>query len=293
LGARNTTHPLPLKRRIRKNPWERREYVSLWLQERDKRILASLHEYGALTTEQISHLFFNGSISRATKRLRQLYDARFLQRAFRIKGRGAPEAIHFLERRLEVMEIVSEVLGKEVKEVRRFWFSQKQLTEHFLEINAFRVQVELSCREQGVDIEIWLDERKCIDQYRLEGKRKVITFSPDAYFRLLKEGVIWAYFLEWDRGTEELRRIREKGERYKEYWESGLYWERYGLKRFRVIWVVPGEERLRKISEALSPIHGAPPFWLAVREEVEKAGRNVLIEPVWKTLDGNKRALLS
>lgn len=255
--------------------------------------MAALYEYGALTTEQISQLFFNGSISRATKRLRQLYDAQFLQRAFRPKGKGAPEAIHFLERRLEVIEIVSEVLGRELKDVRRFWFSQKQLTEHFLEINAFRVQVELSCRQQGADIEIWLDERKCIDQYQLEGKRKAITFSPDAYFRLLKEGMIWAYFLEWDRGTEELRRIREKGERYKEYWESGLYWERYGLKRFRVLWVVPSEERFRRVFDALSQISNAPPFWLAVRGEIERAGRDVLIEPVWETIDGYRRALLS
>ena len=226
-------------------------------------------------------------MSAATKRLRKLFDAGWLQRAFRPNGVGAPEALYLVERRKETVQCIADRLGWTEEKVRRHWFPNQMLTEHYLEVNAFRVAVEISCRKNGVLLELWEDERFCMD--RIDNGGKVKVFAPDAYFRLFKDGTLWAYFLEWDRGTESVGRIRQKAENYATYWRKGFYTERYGLKGFRVLWVTKGRERMDVLMEAM--VESAPPFWWATTDAIRES-KDILTEPLWK-FRGEMRALLS
>jgi len=228
-------------------------------------------------------------VSAATKRLRKLYDAGWLQRAFRPKGVGAPEALHLAERCPETVACLADRLGWTAATVVRRWFPLKMLTDHFLEVTAFRVAVEKSCQRNGVLLELWEDERLCGDRFEWEGKEKRV--APDAYFRLLKDGTIWAYFLEWDRGTEAVGRVRQKAETYAAYWQGGFYTDRYGLKGVRVLWVTKDEGRKEVLQRATEGVQGAPPFWWATREAIQES-LDLLTDPLW-TVKGERRALLS
>jgi predicted DNA-binding antitoxin AbrB/MazE fold protein len=78
----------PSKRRSR---FERTKPNNFWWQDRDEEIIAAVYLHGVLSTKQIADLFFGGSVSAATKRLRKLFDAGWLQRAFRPNGVGHPK----------------------------------------------------------------------------------------------------------------------------------------------------------------------------------------------------------
>jgi hypothetical protein len=276
----------PSKRRSR---FERTKPNNFWWQDRDEEIIAAVYLHGVLSTKQIADLFFGGSVSAATKRLRKLFDAGWLQRAFRPNGVGAPEALYLVERRQETVHCIADRLGWAEERVRRYWFPTQMLTDHFLEVNAFRVTIEISCRRNGVLLELWEDERFCVDRIRDDGG-KVKVFAPDAYFRFFKDGTLWAYFLEWDRGTESVGRIRQKAENYATYWRKGFYTDRYGLRGFRVLWVTK-EERMDELMGATEKVEGAPPFWWATRDVVQEC-KDILTEPIW-TVKGERRALLS
>ncbi len=276
-----------MKKRSR---FERGEPKPLWWQERDEQIVVAIYEHGVLSTQQIAELFFGGSLSAASKRLRKLYDAQMLQRAFRPKGIGAPEALYLVERTPEAVQRVAEGLGLNEETVRRKWFPMKMLTDHFLEVTAFRVQIEKACQRNDVLLELWEDERECTEKYQSNGQQTKV-FAPDAYFRLFRDGKLWAYYLEWDRGTEALGRIRQKAESYAEYWQGGFYTQRYGLKGFRVLWVTTSGERMAMLQETTKDVEGAPPFWWATREQVQGC-RDLLTEPIWM-VQGTRRDLLS
>jgi len=278
---------LPSRKRSR---FERSAPSNFWWQERDEEIIVSIYAHGVLSTQQIADFFFGGSISAATKRLRKLFDAGYLARAFRPKGVGAPEALYLVERRKETVHCIADRLGWTEEKVRRRWFPIQMLTDHFLEVNAFRVAVEKSCRKNNVILELWEDERFCLDRIKEDGGR-VKVFAPDAYFRLFKDETLWAYFLEWDRGTESVNRIRVKAENYASYWRSGSYTDRYGLKGFRVLWVTKERERMELLMKATEGIEGAPPFWWATRDAFQES-KDILTEAFW-TVRHEKRAMLS
>ena len=281
---------LPSRLLKKRSRFERSAPRNFWWQERDEEIIVSVYEHGVLSTQQIADLFFRGSVSAATKRLRKLFDAGWLQRAFRPNGVGAPEALYLVERRQETVHCIADRLGWTEEKVRRHWFPNQMLTEHCLEVNAFRVAVEISCRKNDVLLELWEDERFCVDRIREDGG-KVKVFAPDAYFRLFKDGTLWAYFLEWDRGTESVGRIRQKAENYATYWRKGFYTERYGLKGFRVLWVTKEKERMEVLRKATEKVEGVSPFWWATRDAVQES-EDILTEPLW-TVRGERRALLS
>lgn len=281
-------------RRTKRSRFQRVKPRPFWLQERDRKILASVFDHGALSTSQVADLFFNGSVDRASRRLRLLFDGRLLQRAFYPKGLGSPECLYLLEKMNErAVQIVSEEIGMKPGEIRRLSLPFNRLTEHFLEVNEFRVRLEITCqRQSGVLLEIWLSERECQDRYLLSEAKREKVFSPDGYFRLLKEGKLWSYFLEWDRGTEAPERIREKAETYAEYWKGGLYERRYGLKKFRVLFVTTKGERIEKLMEAVGEVSEAPPFWFTTSKEVKECP-DILTSQIWRFADSTKRALLS
>lgn len=76
-----------------------------------------------------------------------------------------------------------------------------------------------------------------------------LPIRPDRFMILKIDGKVEPFFIEVDRGTESLTRIREKIRAYKSYYFSGRYAQRYRddsghpLPSYRVLWIAPSDER--------------------------------------------------
>ncbi|MEW6051057.1 MAG: replication-relaxation family protein [Candidatus Zixiibacteriota bacterium] len=106
---------------------------------------------------------------------------------------------------------------------------------HELGISHFRACLELACRgtESKVSIGTWLqgglNDRVIVD---VDGKEEIVPVVPDALFSLIVRTAngrttLSHYFLEYDTGTMDLKRISKKAFGYERYLSEGLHRRRY------------------------------------------------------------------
>jgi hypothetical protein len=122
-----------------------------------------------------------------------------------------------------------------------------------------------------------------------------LSHTPDGVFALEKDGRAALFFVEIDRGTENVN-VAEKGflkavAFYLSYWVDGKY-NRYGqdfggkaFNTFRALMVTQSLKRLQNMREAVSaysfPNHQAKRFlWGAV--DVTK---ETMFSPIWQSMD--------
>jgi Replication-relaxation len=216
---------------------------------RDREIALALSQHQLLTTDQLTLLFFS-SKRRAQDRLRFLYDERVLDRFYppRPYGLGKPQAHWLLDEGGAILVAASlDVERKELYWRRRDdWGSYPQLV-HRLEANRFVTDlIAATLRDRSLGVSDWWGSRGA--SARLSDARSSGRPVPDAGFCLETPAGAIECYLEWDRGTETLARLREKVKLYRRA-ERRAPTER---ERVNVLFVVPSERRVRALAEALA-----------------------------------------
>lgn len=133
------------------------------------------------------------------------------------------------------------------------------------------------------------------ESFRAGDKRHVCWPDAAARMRLHAEKTfdLLAY-IEYDRSTEGRRQIAAKSEpyrllvaerRYERHWQLPL-----DNPLVRVLFVARSEERIKHLIEALRETRAASLFRFATYSDVSPD--RILIEPVWRTIDGQRLCVL-
>lgn len=216
------------------------------LTERDRRIAVECFEHHVLTSSQIKRLYFSDTRT-ATARLDLLYRLRVLDR-FRPtlpRGRGTAP-YHWILDEAGALIVASH---REVERSKLGWqhtvairIATSPKLAHHIEVNEFIVRLAVEAATAGGCLSEWYGERTL---HRFLGGKLI----PDSYAVLsLPDRPPLHLFVELDRGTETLERLRGKAERY----EQTLRWEYVRELDPLVLFVVPSERRARTVSDALA-----------------------------------------
>jgi len=258
------------------------------LTERDHRLLAHVQEYGVLSTDHLHRLYFS-SVSRARKRLRRLWQHGFLQRHVRPVRMGEGSAILLYTVTRKGSTFAKRQGGTSARATGR---ARVSVGEHALRINDFRVALSLATRDAGYpQLRFWGQGA----EYRFSAVIKVgnitkeIRLIPDAFFILEMGGRDFAYFLEIDRGTTDLGRIKTKMLAYHELWQSKSACTKLGVRSFRVLHVTTTEKRLQNTLVALKSLTSTSVrldlFSLTCFARYSLDRSRLLLESVWHTID--------
>lgn len=257
------------------------------LTERDRGILRTVAEYGALSTDHLRAICFP-SASRARKRLRRLWQHKLLNRHVRPvrMGDGSAALLYTLGRSGRG-HLGGYVLGGAQPSAER----RVSLSEHALSITDFRVALALALRRRdGLRLTAWRHGSAFRFQPSVQvGERNtIVPIVPDAYFTLTADGRDFNYCLEIDRGTTDLGRIRTKFLAYLNLWQSRAASTKLGILSFRILYVTTTEKRLAHMVEVLRSLH-APQRRLDLinvtcfaRYSLNHPAR--LYEPIWETI---------
>lgn len=255
------------------------------LTHRDMTVFASIAKMRYLTASQISLLHFPNQ-RKARRRLRILYEAGYLKRFERpnLEAVGRGEYVYYL----------SAKGGKEVGEnTNRFRRHRKslQIIEHHLLINDFRICTGIACQGSeffcGFIAEYDRSDnngnrlaKKTTDWVVIPETKERIRFTPDAAFYIgNSEGKKLLFFLEVDRGTENVRAsgknkgFAERIRAYKLYIESKGYRRyckefEYDFKGFRLLIVTNIPHRLKELKKIATEVDPRGFVWLCLQQDV-------------------------
>lgn len=182
------------------------------LTDRDRRIALDCYEHGTLTTDQLRRLHFTGERT-TRRRLERLYELRVLDRFRPTLPMGEGTApFHWVLDEVGA-RIVAAELGRERDQLR--WrrsdplkVARSTTLAHRIAVNEFFARLAVEARAAGGALREWYGERTT--QSLLDG-----IAAPDGYGVVTLPGHDPLHLLlELDRGTEPLRRIRDKVARY-------------------------------------------------------------------------------
>lgn len=201
-----------------------------WLTERDKRVLDFLCRARYVSTSQLTELFFryrdDGTENKnpdvvCRRRMKVLEDNNMVKSFYRQAGSDKIYTVH------------------DVKVERIVTLNQ---IKHSLEINDLFIQIKRYAGYKGHTIHDFYIERPLLN-----------GIIPDIILVYVIKGRAKILFIEYDRGTETLTRIRKKVENYKAYLDKQLYLdEDFQVSKIRPeIWFVCESERRAKNIELL------------------------------------------
>lgn len=212
--------------------------------DRDHAIATSVYEHRVLTLNQLAELHFNG-LERARKRLTLLADLRVLARFRPAPLAGGTSPYHYVLAEHGAVLIAARRLIR-VNDLdwapgRTLDVQTSAQLRHQVEANGFATRLAYALRTTTPAGRLsWRGQAECARAYRdliRPDSRLTITWRDDRAVEA---------FLEWDRGTEPLRRLQDKLDRYDDL----------AVGRDRpatVLLVVPSERRERNTHNALRP----------------------------------------
>ena len=232
--------------------------------EPSKRDLAVLRDVGRLghaSADQLRRLHFAegsevGRRRRAQAVLRRLSEDGYLHRLpRRVGGSGSGSAgfVYCLGYRGQRLVFPALFPGRRARTPEEVGTSFVGHSLAVAELLAALVEAEREERCSGMALET---EPSCWRDYLgLHGAKR--SLRPDLGVRLSVGGQQLVWFVEVDRGTEGLRRIRAKGRQYLEYWRTGQEQQQLGGVFPKVLWSVPDRRRkellLRTLAELPPP----------------------------------------
>lgn len=274
-----------------------------YLTKRDLQVILDVHRFRYLTTWQIEQMRFP-SRRTANRRLKYLIDEGYLREQL---APGVDDRLFYLgSKGVEVVAGATEVAA----EIPRVSHPAKDyyFLRHFVQLNDFRIALEKTVETRD-DLTLlgfipeYVGEktagggvkktiRETVKDVR--DPRRALHHTPDAVFGLQKGDRSALYFLEIDRGTETLS-DREKGF-LKAVWfyycsYVGETYQRYAevfqcesFPSFRVLFVVPSEERIENMRRAVSALNMKESrfVWLAPREMIRTG---TVFEPRWRSAE--------
>jgi len=286
------------KRQSRYKPDHKRD-AGTRITERDIKIFETVVSEQFLSREQLQRLF-NVSKSTMTIRLRKLWNQGYLGRAFAPVSFGSSPAIYYPT--TKCINAIIERTGKSREDIN--WTIGRgrvspEKKQHELDVNEFKVSLMVALRKrygekalasywQEKEIEeelaavelIFCEKGKDYWDYVRDPKpepnepRGNIPIRPDRFMGLRINGEPQYYFVEIDRGTMTLKRIRRKLRGYRAYYFSGGFVKKYGQEgdiiadyHFRVLVTTITEERRNNLVEQAIAIKSLEMVWFAVFDE--------------------------
>lgn len=263
----------------KRSRFKRSAKPNIQLTDRDVIILRALEHHRFLTTDHLLKLTGTASHQGLTRRLRELFDAGYVDRP-----RAQMLTMAYADKRPMVYalgnagaDLLADRFQMRLPDI--YWTEKnrrvkEKFVEHTLGIADFMVAMEMACKAAG-NIEIIPREtilagapeatRRREYPFRWQtrvhwmGEWQEMAIVPDAVFGLRyqdkPEGKNKAYFfVEIDRGTMPITRrdvkqtsFARKLHSYADTWERGLHREHFGIKNFRVLTMTTGAERVRNI----------------------------------------------
>src|SRR5579859_4859367 len=209
---------------------------------RDVAILMALDSYRYLDRNQIQTLFFTGPRS-CQYRLRWLVDHGLVHtwRVVMRPGRICRASVFILSRR-GAAALAEWIDDESLAYVRRAEHALERRFHLVHQLGANQFFVDLAAATRGLSdfgLYHWVGEHGVANAYAEGDERGPL---PDGWGRLLKPDGELLIHLEWDRGTEQPRRLRAKLVAY-----AGYFNDRPGAGANQVLFVAPTQERERQI----------------------------------------------
>jgi len=304
-----------LRKFIRQPERHAERYGAFHLTPRDIDVLELVFRYRHVTADHIRALI-PGSKQQLGRRLAGLFHHNYLARyapldrmRFELNA-GSPVMAYGLDtkgwRTLQQQgRVVSEDDEAENRTDDQTWrkaHSRRtaRFLEHHLGISNFRCVLELGLRQEGgrgLSLLEW-DQGKAIRGEVTLTNKMVYRVNPDAFFSIQDSaGSVRNFFLEFDSGSEEQRRIEGK---FKAYWwwlQASAYRESHAdHQRVAVLFVTTGPKRMENMMETLarmekpnSPAYGGRGWFRFCRDsDYVLANPGSILTPIWRTV--TKRA---
>lgn len=290
-------------------------YGNFTLTPRDLEILATVYRYRYLEAQHIRALV-SGSDQQITRRLQGLFHNRYVGRLLppqRMRldlEHGTPLIAYGLElagaRALAAVGPTGAGLNGFRKNTVNWNKGQTRRTEWFLRhsvmLSNFRCVLELATRAAAeTDLLSWEQGvlRRGI-RIAADGRKRAVRVAPDAYFKLGRPGKIRHCFLEVDRSTEELDRLKAKYVNYWWYLQSSEFLATVDpVDTAVVLFVTIGRTRLANMMSTLRTLQkpnrarqvkkGA--FWFCLEPEYCVENPASIVDPIWRTVSTSSQRL--
>ena len=264
------------------------EYLLAALTTRDVAILNALHQHRYLDVGHVERLFFSGN-RRCELRLQRLRQEHLVRQwlAHEPPGWRRRKSIQLLS--VFGATVLAGCLGQPAHAfVRRARLAGEGGLHvvHDLEANGFFIDLALASRElpdQG--LYHWVGEESCRLTYRSQGA----ALSPDGWGRYLTGSGEIVFMVEWDRGTESLRRLRDKVQTYARHFLG-----RDDAYLNHVLFVVPDRAREEALTTILASVReprrhrACCSFWTTDAGTVRQHGA---LGAVWRAGDESRLPL--
>lgn len=160
--------------------------------------------------------------------------------------------------------------------------------EHALAISELGVVLErLNETEPGFTLTHWetAPQKLAASVFLPTPKGRVrVPLVADAHFSASYHGEHSSFLVEMDRGTIDLKRMKQKLAGYLHWWREGGPEERFGTRNLRLLILVPNEKRrenLRRILTYLCAKGGAGFFWLGLHSEMKARSPQDFLTAHW------------
>jgi hypothetical protein len=279
--------------------------------DRDKEMFRVMGACGGLLRKHVSTLFYpeartHGKLvvqSNCSHRMTDLCRAGYIRRIerYQLLSEGKKPYMYALTRK--GAKVLAAYLGCEIEDLD--WRQtdirlHPESIEHLVLNIDVRIAVMKAVQDiSGLELVKWYDElflksTHSKDKLRVilsSGKSQTASIIPDDYFLLRAPALddpCKHFFVEIDRATEtglssvEGRRTWErKITLYLEYFKrGGLYEQRYGTYKGRVLTVTTSETRLANLKRITEEVGGKQRFWFTTFHHVSH--RTMLFQPIWQ-----------
>lgn len=273
------------------------KHQTLSLDPKDREILELVYEYRLLTSTQIGLLLEGSKRSSLKIKLQMLFHHGYLDRppaqvAWRItKSLSWDMTYAITPKGLKSLGIVSKY---------RIDSKNKNLTPHFMAhvraINDVRIAVTLATRvHPHLRLEFWIPEGRWQERITLNGQPKVIR--PDGFFMVRDrsrppEHQCFSYFFEYDTGSEDHGRLREKYRAYlalpeQKELQHPLF-PNEQVRGFRVVFVAHSPERLNNMLQNIAelPLRNSQRrlFLFTTAQHIRPTAPETVLGPIWHSV---------
>lgn len=245
------------------------------------------------THRRLKYLFHNGFLGRISP---------FIQ-----PGQGSGELAYCLDKEgFKLLEEQNEkLLSRAINKKVKHYF-----LDHALAISEFRVNLELALLNHPTvemarftaEFEVKSHIQKIVNKrsYKLYDEiihpidKKSYVVEPDALIVLKGKGrytdVQNLYFVEIDRHTESLSKIRRKIIGYNLYFKQKAFAKFGKFDRFKVLFQTNSEKRTQNIWKSLVDMEGSRLVWIAESCQVNE--QTILHSPIWLNSQAERRSIL-
>ena len=286
----------------------------LELQPRDIVIVKTVYEYRFLRTDHLTALI-KGDRTSTEKRLRKLWEHRYLERSFLplIPGNepATRKAIYSLD--YQGANLLSKHEGIDPKHLKHTIRHNKPghtYVEHQLMSSNFRAILTLALqKENPAKMLFWRQDKETRDRVEVKeskGKKYTLPIAPDGFFCIEDTRGKMFWFLESDRYTMDHQRWFRKIKAYYEWWEQNGHTKKFGIKNFRVLTICPNQATLERRVEVAKRIKiaqaggssipiGSRIFWFVSEEDYSLEASSVILKNIFliaKSKEEKKHKLL-